>query len=237
MDLKETDILGEAIGSHWYYQFKGNALLQLIANVKPARILDVGAGSGFFSRLLLERTPCMEAFCIDPSYEKEHVAMVGDKQIHYLRQMESSKVDLALFMDVIEHVDDDIGLLQDYIKKVPHGTWFFITVPAFSWLWSEHDEFLEHRRRYSLNSLELSIKNSGLSIQKSGYLFALVFPIAAILRSVKKLLPKQAGPAQSELKQHHPLVNSVLSSLCEKELCLIPYNRLAGLSVYCLARS
>ena len=131
MDLKETDILGEAIGSHWYYQFKGNALLQLIANVKPARILDVGAGSGFFSRLLLERTPCMEAFCIDPSYEKEHVAMVGDKQIHYLRQMESLKVDLALFMDVIEHVDDDIALLQDYIKKVPPGTWFLLRYPLF----------------------------------------------------------------------------------------------------------
>ncbi len=57
-------------------------------------------------------------------------------------------------MDVIEHVEDDVGLVRGYVDKVAGGTRFIVTVPALMWLWSGHDVFLEHYRRYTLTSIE-----------------------------------------------------------------------------------
>ena len=51
MDLKEEDILGADIGRHWYYRSKAAALRRAVSGLRPKHLLDVGAGSGFFSRL------------------------------------------------------------------------------------------------------------------------------------------------------------------------------------------
>ena len=61
MDLKEEDILGADIAQHWYYRSKAAALRRVVADVNPQRLLDVGAGSGFFSRHLLEQTGAKSA--------------------------------------------------------------------------------------------------------------------------------------------------------------------------------
>ena len=52
-----------------------------------------------------------------------------------------------MIADVLEHVDDDLALLRQYAAKLGEGGRIVITVPAFSFLWSGHDVFLEHRRR------------------------------------------------------------------------------------------
>jgi hypothetical protein len=142
--------------------------------------------------------------------------------------------DLVLLMDVLEHVDDDVGLLKAYVDKVPSGSRFLITVPAFQFLWSGHDDFLEHKRRYTLAQLEAVVRNTGLTVKQGAYYFGLVFPIAATLR----LLPKgaQPSPPRSQLKQHHPLVNTMLKTLCSVELPFMGANRLAGLTVFVLAQ-
>jgi hypothetical protein len=109
-----------------------------------------------------------------------------------------------------------------------------MTVPAFRFLWSGHDEFLEHKRRYTLAQLETVARDAGLTVQQGAYYFGLVFPIAATLR----LLPKgaQPSPPRSQLKRHHPLVNTLLKSLCSIELPFMNANRLAGLTVFVLAQ-
>ena len=69
MDLKEEDILGGDIGRHWYYRAKAAALHRMVAGLRPQRLLDVGAGSGFFSRHLLSRG-AQSALCVDIGYER-----------------------------------------------------------------------------------------------------------------------------------------------------------------------
>ncbi|UVK89781.1 class I SAM-dependent methyltransferase [Pseudomonas sp. B21-051] len=234
MDLKETDILGDSIGEHWYYCSKAAATRRLLGDAPITRILDVGAGSGFFSHHLLTQTAAQEAWCVDISYPADSHASTAGKPVHYRRDIDAIDADLVLLMDVLEHVDDDLGLLKAYVDKVPSGSRFLMTVPAFQFLWSGHDDFLEHKRRYTLPQFETLARDAGLTVQRGAYYFGAVFPIAAALR----LLPKgpQAAAPQSQLKRHHPLVNGVLKTLCSLELPLMGINRLAGLSVFVLAR-
>ncbi|MDR6918699.1 2-polyprenyl-3-methyl-5-hydroxy-6-metoxy-1,4-benzoquinol methylase [Pseudomonas sp. 3296] len=234
MDLKETDILGSSIDQHWYYASKAAATTRLLGSTPIRKILDVGAGSGFFSHHLLSHSSASEAWCVDISYDADSDASTAGKPVHYRREIDAVDADLVLLMDVLEHVDDDVGLLKAYVDKVPSGSRFLMTVPAFRFLWSGHDEFLEHKRRYTLAQLETVARAAGLTVQQGTYYFGLVFPIAATLR----LLPKgaQPSPPRSQLKQHHPLVNTLLKTLCNIELPFMKANRLAGLTVFVLAQ-
>jgi SAM-dependent methyltransferase len=232
MDLKETAILSGDIGGHWYYSSKAKAMSRVLKK-HPHKILDVGAGSAFFSQYLLTHTAASEAWCVDISYDADANERFAGKPVYFRRGVGTSAADLVLLMDVLEHVDDDRALLQEYVNKVEAGTQFLLTVPAFRMLWSPHDEFLEHRRRYTLRQLETVARSAGLEVDHGSYFFGMVFPIAAALRLVQRMLPTQEP--KSQLKSHHPLVNSILKTMCSIELPWMRVNRLAGLTVVCLA--
>ncbi|MFZ5782313.1 MAG: methyltransferase domain-containing protein [Pseudomonadota bacterium] len=232
MDLKEEDILGADIGAHWYYRSKAAALGRMVQGIGARRILDVGAGSGFFSRHLLQTTSARSALCVDTGYMSERDDSMAGKAVHYRRDVGSTDCDLVLMMDVLEHVDDDRGLLRHYAAKVPAGAHFLVTVPAFAFLWSQHDVFLEHKRRYRLSEIEAVVADAGLQIVRGAYYFGLVFPLAAALR----LATRSSNEPRSGLKRHAPLTNGLLAAACTAELPFFRFNRLAGLTAFVLAR-
>jgi len=235
MDLKETDILGENIGTHWYYKSKSNAMMRLLSGASPSVILDIGAGSGFFSKKLLSSTAAKEAWCVDISYEQDADDTEAGKTVHFRRSVDKVNADLVLLMDVLEHVNDDVGLLKDYVNKVPSGAKFLISVPAFQFLWSGHDVFLEHKRRYRLNQMEDVVRQAGLTVKHGAYYFGAVFPIAVAIRMASNLLQRGRGKAQSQLSLHHPFVNGALAAISSAEMPFFLRNRLAGLTVFVLA--
>jgi SAM-dependent methyltransferase len=237
MDLKETDILGDSIANHWYYRSKAQAMMRFlgIASTRALKVLDVGAGSGFFSRHLLTHGGANEAWCIDISYEKDSDEQESGKPLYFRRATGSMTVDLVMLMDVLEHVDDDIGLLRDYVEKVPSGTRFLLSVPAFEFLWSSHDVFLEHKRRYTLGQVEAVAQKAGLKVNRASYYFAGVFPIAAASRVWERLRRRSDLAPRSQLTRHHTLVNQALRSICSLELPFLRLNRWFGLTVFCLA--
>jgi hypothetical protein len=138
----------------------------------------------------------------------------------------------VLMMDVLEHVDDDRGLLRHYAAKVPPGAHFLVTVPAFRFLWSGHDVFLEHKRRYRLGEIETAMREAGLQVVRGSYYFGFVFPLATAVR----LVERNTIEPRSSLKKHGALTNGILGAVCAAELPLFPFNRLAGLSAFVLAK-
>jgi trans-aconitate methyltransferase len=236
MDLKESDALGDLAEQHWYYRSKAAAMGRYIQHIKPIRVLDIGAGSGFFTKYLLRETTVSMGVCVDTGYRSEWDEEINRKTIQFRRSCGKLAVDLVLLMDVLEHVDDDCALLLEYASKVPTGTPFLITVPAFQWLWSGHDVFLEHRRRYEIAELEKTIRNARLNIERSSYYFGFILPIVAALRLSESLTPGSHNEPASQLRRHSWLTNTILTTICRSELPICRINRLGGLSVFCLAR-
>jgi 2-polyprenyl-3-methyl-5-hydroxy-6-metoxy-1,4-benzoquinol methylase len=194
--------------------------------------MDVGAGSGFFSRHLLRHTQARSSLCVDPGYQAERGDTAGGKPILHRRATGPTDCDLVLMMDVLEHVDDDVALVREYAGKVPAGAHFVVTVPAFQFLWSGHDVFLGHRRRYRLTEIESRLRLAGLDVVRGAYYFGLVFPLAMAVR----LLARGTGEATTSLRRHHRFANALLWSICRLELAPFPFNRLAGLTAFVLAR-
>jgi SAM-dependent methyltransferase len=235
MDLKEEAILGDSAATHWYYRAKSAAMLRMLGPAPIGEILDVGAGSGFFSRVLLDRTGATGATCVDPNYAREHNESHNAKPIRFVFHISQFSGNLVLMMDVLEHVPDDTALLGQYAARVAPGTRFLITVPALQWMWSGHDVFLEHYRRYTLPEVDSLIARVGLKKLSSSYYFGLTLPIAAAARLPGRIASGGRIVAASGMKRHSPLVNATLGALCAAELPLLGHNKLAGLSVFALA--
>jgi SAM-dependent methyltransferase len=232
MDLKEEEILGDQVERHWYYTAKAAALIDDLRGAEPTSILDIGAGSGFFARQLLARTNAQRATCVDTGYAQERDEQWFDKPIAFRRAITASDADLVLAMDVIEHVADDAGLMRPYVDLVAPGTRFIISVPAFNFLWSGHDVFLGHHRRYTIGSLERSILKFGLIVDWSHYYYGAVFPLAAAVRLLERAQQVRTSEPKSQLRRHGAFTNGALSALCGVERPLMRVNKLFGLTVF-----
>jgi 2-polyprenyl-3-methyl-5-hydroxy-6-metoxy-1,4-benzoquinol methylase len=241
VDIKEIEILSEGmpitgIVNHWYYQSKVAATLKLMENYDPRVILDVGAGSGFFSRYMLRHTSAREAWCVDVCYPESSDSDEEGKPVHCRKEVDFVNADLVLIMDVLEHIEDDAEFLKNYVTKVPQGAKFLISVPAFQFLWSGHDVFLEHKRRYTLPQLEALVSKTGLNIEKSNYYFGFVFPAALVTRLADKIVHRKTEQKKSQLKKHSHFVNKILSTICKAELPIMSHNKFIGLTVFCVAK-
>ena len=232
MDLKER-VTGVSQDTHWYYVSKSQALMQAIGAREPKRILDVGAGTGFFARMVLRHTRAASALCIDSGYSGDWDEIHAGKPIAFRRDGEVGDADLVLMMDVLEHVDDDVALLRRFSMRAAAGTRFIVSVPAFSFLWSPHDEFLEHRRRYTLNGTVRVITASGLTPVSGFYFFASVFPAVAAQRLGRRLWRTPAAPA-SDLREHSRSVNRLLTWLGRAESSIARHNRAFGLTAFAI---
>ncbi|MFE8034930.1 methyltransferase domain-containing protein [Thiohalocapsa marina] len=211
-------------------------LLHAVRSVQIREILDIGAGTGFFSDKLLRQTTARSALCVDPAYNSERDTSVVGKSLLFRRAFVKSQADLVLLMDVLEHVDDDLGLLVDVVEKVATGAFFVITVPAFQSLWSDHDVFLEHRRRYRLEQLEAVVEAAGLRRLCGCYFYGSLLPVAAATRWLGRLGRGGVSAPRSQLRKHYKVVNEAFATVCRLELAWYQHNRLAGLTALCLAR-
>ncbi|CAH0260067.1 class I SAM-dependent methyltransferase [Roseomonas sp. CECT 9278] len=239
MDLREQDILGEAIGAHWYYRSKSRAMFRLLEGVAPRSVLDIGAGSGFFAREWLLRGGAERATCVDPHYPADRDESVAGRPLLFRRAVAATDADLLLLMDVLEHVEDDVALLRDHARIAPRGATVLLTAPAFGWLWSGHDVFLGHRRRYSVARLEATARAAGIVVDRACYFFAAVFPLAVAQRLPAILRRGAGGPdpaPQCDMRRHGALADRVLGAFCAAELPVFPANRLFGLSVFLRGR-
>lgn len=232
MDLKEENILREHIKDHWYYKSKAAALSKCLGSNRYASMLDIGAGSGFFSRYLLNKGSVTSVTCVDPNYSQEFSTKVNNRALEYRRTIEKSNAKLVLMMDVIEHVDNDSELVQKYSNMVPRGTTVVISVPAFNILWSKHDTFLGHKRRYTRRALIKTVEATGLKVTHASYYFGFLLPIVAVTRIWARYF---ATTEKSQLQVHHPIINKILHTICLLELPLFRFNYFAGLSVFCIA--
>lgn len=237
MDLKEERAIGGDPAAHWYYISQGRAILSLLEGRRHKEILDVGAGSGVFSRMLMSEGAARMAVCVDPLYSNRELAAGDGERLRFVRSVESSHADLVLMIGVIEHADDDVAFVARYAQMAAPGTTFLLSAPAFDFLWSSEDDYLEHRRRYTLESLEATVGAAGLEPVRLRYFHGMLFPAVAALRIAGRALKGDRKAKAGALKAAPKWLTSALVSLHDVECAaLFPVNRLAGVTAFCLAR-
>jgi len=175
---------------HWWYRGRRRVLdvvLRDLAIAPGSRLLDAGCGSG---RNMLEL--------------RHHGAVTGielsSASVQAARERQAGEViegsvldmpfaegsfELAVSLDVIEHLEDDVGALRELRRVVAPGGRLLVTVPAYQWLWSRHDVVNHHYRRYSRATLVGAAERAGWRCERTTHFNSLLLPLAIGMRALE----------------------------------------------------
>ncbi|MDZ4696755.1 MAG: methyltransferase domain-containing protein [Deltaproteobacteria bacterium] len=219
---------------------------QGLAGRENLRILDVGCGDAFAGRRVREALNACQLVGVDAHLDEETAKPMLRPGETFVRDatMVTGLFDVFLFLDVIEHVEDDVALLRQYIE--PHaadGATVLVTVPAFQGLFSRHDVALKHVRRYSGGQLRHQLAQAGLTIERDGYWFGSLLPARAATLMLEKLRSPKVDPHAVGIGQWRGgntltgLLHGIMS-IENRLLTKISYHgvRLPGLSAWALCR-
>lgn len=208
------------------------------------RVLDAGCGDGFVA-LRLSRDPRVRRIiAVDIHLSDEEVAHLGAAGggVAYRNAYEGlsgNDFDLALLLDVLEHVGQDGEYLADIVQKyVADGGYCVITVPAYPSLFGSHDRFLNHFRRYTRKDLLRLTRSAGLECLSSGYLFFSLLVVRIVSSFLEKWMPPGvAGNRGVGYWKHGTMVTKTVEFLLDADIRLgMILNRagftLPGLSVW-----
>jgi len=155
---------------HWWFRARSKIVQTMIARFSGARkkasVLDIGCGTGAQLQTL---KPYGTLWGLDKSakaleYAKTKAPFAHLMQGSFPECTFDQQFDIIMLLDVLEHIEDDTLALQKLASIMKPGAIAVITVPAYQFLWTTHDDINEHKRRYTLS--ELSKKNSPQLIWK-----------------------------------------------------------------------
>jgi hypothetical protein len=180
MDLSER---GTSTARHPWEIERFRAYRSVLAEhgaLDACRVLDVGAGDGWFSESLLHDLPNVEqVVCWDVNYNELDLGS-DDPRLVRSAERPSPGFDLVLVLDVLEHIEDPATFLDQELRPLTSpGTPALVAVPAHPSLFGDHDRALGHHRRYRADEL-LAEVSPWITVIDHGPLFpSLVVPRAA----------------------------------------------------------
>lgn len=190
---------------HWWFSGRRAILAHLIStfDLPPnARILEIGSGTGGNLQMLSSfgQVSALEMDATARSIASEKTGGRFDIRPGFCPTdipFAGEKFDLICLFDVLEHIDEDVETLIALKGLLAEGGRVLVTVPAYRWLWSAHDDFLHHKRRYSATEFRQKIVASGLQPVKISYFNTILFPLAALVRLKDRLLSNTSASGSS----------------------------------------
>lgn len=225
---------------HWWHRAKRKTVVDIIKKHlnpnKIKKIIDIGCGTG---KNIDSLKQFGDVWGMDSSLEAIkyckkrglHNVILGNGE---KTKLSSNKFDLVTLLDVLEHTDDKKMLEEMYRILKPHG-YILTTVPALPWMWSEWDNVLHHKRRYTKHSLLNILVENGFNIITISYMNSFLLLPAFLIRFIKsKSHKKDYG---SDFSLSNGLFNSVLEKVSSFERYLVKQELVPiGLSLVVLAQ-
>jgi len=215
----------EVEDKHWWFSARRKIVKRVLKSLdqpEGVNVLDVGCGTGGNFKMLAEFGNVEGLEC-----EKSAIAMAEARRaclVHHgclpeSVSLEKGKYNLITLFDVLEHIENDLGALQVVSGLLAADGRLMITVPAFPFLWGEHDISHHHKRRYRKVQLEELLRRSGMEVEYLTYYNCFLFPLVVAARFIKKVFGVQGDEERLPL----PLINRMLEYIMGSERFLMPY--------------
>lgn len=211
---------------HWWFVARRRILADLIGRMglpQDAEILEVGCGTGG-NLALLGRFGRVFAVEMDATaraiaeQKTDHRFEIRPGRCPDAMPFLDRRFDLICLFDVLEHIEEDTASLRMLGARLKENGRILLTVPALPWLWSPHDEYLHHHRRYSRRALVEAITEGGYRVERLSFFNTLLSPLAVVSRIIDKLADSDKA---SGTVVPNPLVNRSLQSLFASERFLL----------------
>lgn len=227
--------------TYWWFVAKNRIIVSLVDRYLPPesfapgtrpRAFDIGCGCGGLLKLLaprfevigLDMSPIARDYCAKRGF----TALDGSLPDHLpLSAEHGDAFDLIVMSEVLEHVEQDRAAVEAVVKLLKPGGLLVCTVPAHQWMWSSHDVYNHHFRRYSRAGFARLFHGLPLSRLALSYANAAMFaPMAAVrvaMRIFKGDRPANAAHAGPEIRPLPALINRPLTAIFAAERLIIPH--------------
>lgn len=231
LEKEEYKKMYEVEKDHWWFKSKRKLISEIIGNIrKDSVILDIGCGTGYnfvyfkhLSDSMIGIDISKEALLFSKKYSK-NIALANSETIPF----KDKSMDIVMALDLIEHVENDDSVVSEARRILKNNGTFILTVPAFNFLWSKHDEVFNHKRRYNKRQIEDLLARNGFKIEKITYWNFLLFPATLLYKFFSK---------NSNIKKTNKITNTILSSILSFDNFLVRYMNLPyGISLVSVAR-
>lgn len=227
MRADEIDKMHRLEENHWWFQGKKLLVTSFLerAGVQAGNYLDIGCGTGMF---LNEFARVGTGFGIDVSEQALHYCR--DKVRANLVKASGDKLPFrdgaftfVSLLDIVEHAQDDLGVLREAFRVCRPGGTVIVTVPAFSFLWGAHDTAHHHVRRYTRSGLAGLGADSGFVLERISYTNFFIFLPVLVRR-----LSSRGKPAstESDLRETPAWLSRLLMTLYKIESLYLKTARL-----------
>lgn len=236
--------------TYWWYVGRRRIILDAVHSAlntrstnSPPRILEYGCGTGI---TLASLSPTAEVFGMDASpIALSYCRQRGITNLHLVDPQQpidpvnpfGDPYDVVLLLDVLEHIADEVSILETIRCWLKPGGTLIATVPAYSFLWSGEDTVSNHLRRYTRSRLREVLQKAGLPIRRTTYFNGFLFPLQAGIIFWNRFF-RPSAIMESNLRPLAKPMNSLLTSILSSErvllkLCNLPF----GGSILCVAQS
>lgn len=194
MSPEELQALAAVEAEHWFYSGKREMvrrLLDRLGVLTPSRlVVDVGAGTGLFAA---ELQPRVRVLAVDALVAVAGlVRRLGRRQVVAGRAeqlaLADGVADAVTALDVVEHLEDDLAAVREFLRVLKPGGVMVLTAPAFPALWSGWDVALQHRRRYRRRGIRALLERAGAVEIRAVYVNTVALVPALVLRRLQDAL-------------------------------------------------
>jgi SAM-dependent methyltransferase len=220
------------IESHYWTLARNHIIERQLraTNVVTPKTLEIGCGKGvvvdWFRR---KGYDCwgVELAPGSPIHSVEKYIFTGQDAFQLPSEIRCS-FDIIFLLDLIEHLPDAVSFLSKVVDSFPNAAYLIITVPARQELWSQYDEYYQHFRRYTIETLENTIETTRrCKIKGMRYFFHVLYvPVSLAVSLFSRPLEIKA-PSNLSKPFHY-----LLSKLCIWDYFLMPHNWY-GTSIIC----
>lgn len=211
--------------NHWWFAARraiAERIIEQLGLPPDASILDAGCGTGG-NLAMLSRHGRVHAMELDDQARQianaKGIARVLSGRLPDEVPYPQGQFDLIALLDVLEHVEDDRNTVRALASLLKPGGYLLISVPAFPFLWSAHDEVHHHKRRYVAGGLRSLLDNAGLEVTYASYFNTVLFPLIFGARQLGKLRSRK--PGSGDLTMPHPFINRLLRAVFSSERCVL----------------
>ena len=168
---RELEAMAEAANYHRW-------ILDVFKPYLGQHLVEVGAGLGSVSELIVGRHSCQTLSLVEPSEVMYQTLVARARQMNNTRtrvralasQIKAlQEPDSVLYINVLEHIEDDEAELRSVRQNLAEAGRVMIMAPALTWLYGRLDARIGHFRRYRKRELEEKLREAGFRILQSNY--------------------------------------------------------------------